>query len=240
MLLRPWMTLWVGLRSITRKSLNAEASGPKVLRLPIRKRRLQALTPPATPARPSAARAWIGLVHPYDEHHRSGLDIWRSTLMRRPSTSSWLAVKARTHLAQPSIRNEQNPQLAPPHLRPLGGGSGEGVDGLDLQDLNLSDRPLNRVTSTSCRRGALEITDSGAPRPTLELRQIAGCALVADPVGRAFCAPRMNDLCFRNVDLSARSGAHRVCSAVADRRFWAGTTHGYRSGRRIAASQASA
>ena len=95
-------------------------------------------------------------------------------------------MKARTHLAQPSIRNEQNPQLAPPHLRPLGGGSGEGVDGLDLQDLNLSDRPLNRVTSTSCRRGALEITDSGAPRPTLELRQIAGCALVADPVGRAF------------------------------------------------------
>jgi hypothetical protein len=59
-------------------------------------------------------------------------------------------VKARTHPAQPSIRNEQNPQLAPPHLRPRGGGSGEGVDGLDLQDLNLSDRPLNRVTSTSC------------------------------------------------------------------------------------------
>jgi hypothetical protein len=69
------------------------------------------------------------------------------------------------------------------------------------------------------RAARCENTDSGAPRPTLELRQIAGSACVLHLPAGCSVWPRTNDL--GALDLSARSGADRVHDAVADRQIGA-------------------
>jgi hypothetical protein len=73
-----------------------------------------------------------------------------------------------------------------------------------------SQRPAPRST-------LLQNTDSGAPRPTLELCQIAGSACVIRLADACSVRPRTNDL--RALDLSARSGVDHRNDALAYRQL---------------------
>jgi hypothetical protein len=61
------------------------------------------------------------------------------------------------------VRCHRALQFASPRLRLLGRDGGEGWTALDGRDLDLGGRPLTGVTSTSCERRVLQITESGAP-----------------------------------------------------------------------------